>query len=1136
MKLQGTSFRLSASDLAGYLNCKHLIFLERAVASGELDRPKIWDPLLEVLWERGSQHERSYVDYLAEQGFKAVRIEGLDITPEAVAATSAAMEAGAEVIIQAALQHEDWVGRADILMRVEKPSSLGAWSYEAVDTKLARDTKGGTVLQLCLYSELLARVQGAAPEFMYVVPPWTGFEPQRFRVTDYAAYYRRVKGGLHAALAEDGETYPDPVAHCDICRWRFNCDQRRRDDDHLSLVAGISKVQISELNRRGILTMAALATMPLPLDWKPDRGSAHSYSRVREQARLQIESREAGEVKFETMPVEEVFGLSRLPTPNEGDIFLDFEGDSFVGEHGLEYLLGYQFCDQDGVATYRAHWALSREEEKAAFEAFIDFVMARWAAHPDLHIYHFGGYEHGALKRLMGRYATKEEELDQILRGGLLVDLLTVVRQGVRAGVESYSIKRLEPLYHFERNTSLPDANLALTRLQTSLELGDPDGIHSQDRDTVESYNRDDCASTKYLRDWLEQLRSEVIAQGVHISRPEQGDSSAGESVAEWLAIITPLREQLTAGVPVDPTERTAEQHGRWLLGNMLDWHRREEKAIWWEYFRLRDLPDDELLDEKGGLAGLTLVDTVGGTAKCPVHRYSFSPQDLDLRVDDELRMPGSGDCLGTIEALSLSEQTIDIKKRSALAGVHPDALYRHRLIRGQEMADARVRLAQHVIDNGLEGDGPFQAARDLLLRQAPRIGDCSPIQLDSESTLDAGKRVAPLIEVGILPIQGPPGTGKSFTGGHMACELVGKGKTVGIVANSHNVIRNLLDKVIEAADETGIDVRCIQKPKMKEADSHRLTITTKNPDVFSALQSKACQVAGGTAWLWSRPEAFESIDVLFVDEAAQMSLANVIAVTQCAKTVVLLGDPQQLDQPMQGSHPEGTDSSALDHILNGKQTISSELGLFLGETWRLHPNICTFTSELFYEGKLHSKDGLQQQVIGSAGTAGGAGLRFIAVEHTGCQNCSPEEAAVIAELVEAIVAEGADWTDREGEQRPLTLDDILIIAPYNAQVFEIQRRLPKARVGTVDKFQGQEAPLAIYSLTTSSHTDAPRGMEFLYSLNRLNVATSRAKCVSILVGSPRVFEAECRTPRQMQLANAFCRYLEVVTDQLPAS
>ena len=287
--------------------------------------------------------------------------------------------------------------------------------------------------------------------------------------------------------------------------------------------------------------------------------------------------------------------------------------------------------------------------------------------------------------------------------------------------------------------------------------------------------------------------------------------------------------------------------------------------------------------------------------------------------------------------------------------------------------------------------------------------------------------------------------------------------------------------------------------------------------------------MGGGTAWLWAREDASDAVDVLFVDEAAQMSLANVLAVSQAAKTVVLIGDPQQLNQPTQGSHPDGTGVSAYDHVLAGEQTIPTDRGLFLEETWRLHPDICAYTSELFYEGKLSSRAGLEELVIKASGPISGSGLRFLPIEHEGNQNCSTEEARALAVLVNGILQSSATWVDRDGQERPVTLEDIVIIAPYNAQVFEIQGCLPSgARVGTVDKFQGQEAPIAIYSTATSSHADAPRGMEFLYSLNRLNVATSRAKCMSIIVGSPQLFEVECRTPRQMQMANAFCRYVEM--------
>lgn len=1129
MKLVGEAMRFSSRDLAGYIACDHLVALELQVANGQVSRPKPWDPSLEALWERGFRHEQEFIDSLAGEGLDMATIEGVDIDDAAVDATLAAMADGVDVIVQAALRLGDWVGRADVLHRVEVESALGPWSYEVYDTKLSRETKSATILQLCLYSEMLADMQGRLPETMHVVAPWTDFLPQSYRLAEFSAYYRRVRSGLESAIANGGQadTYPHPTAYCDICAWRGECANKRRADDHLSLVAGISSLQIAELKAHAIETVEALAAMPLPMPWSPARGSRQSFERVREQARIQIESRNAGVLAFETLPIVAGFGLGALPEPSAADIYLDFEGDSFVGEHGQEYLLGYSYIGESGTLEYVELWGLTRHDEKVAFETFIDFVMARSAANPGLHIYHYGAYEVSALKRLMGRFATREEELDQILRRRLMVDLLSVVRHAIRAGVESYSIKKLEPLYGFERRTDLPDANLALTRLQTGLELGDLDDISAEDRATVASYNRDDCVSTSRLHDWLEVLRAQALARGEAIDRPQPGDGAPNEKVAEWLARVTPLIEALTADVPADVADRTPAQQARWLMANMLDFHRREDKAAWWEYYRLSDLDAEDLLEEKAGLSGLSLQASVGGTTKCPIHRYAFPPQETDLRPGKKLKAEG-GQSLGTVDAISIAGRTIDIKKTGAFADIHPAAAFMFDFVDSKPMMEALVRIAESVIATGIEGNGPYLPARDLLLRRLPRCSDGGAIRADHEEPLEAALRIAKVIKEGVLPIQGPPGAGKTHTGASMIVELVALGKRVGIVANSHAVVRNLINKVIELADDKQAKLICVQKPGEKEADSHRLKIAGKAADLIQALQDD-CHVGGGTAWLWSAPEARGCVDVLFVDEAAQMSLANVLAVSQAAGALVLLGDPRQLDQPMQGSHPEGTDTSALDHVLQGARTISGEQGLFLDETWRLHPDICAFTSEQFYDGKLHSRAGLEGQAVLS-GPATGSGLRFIAVEHVGNHNCSPEEADVIARLVNEILGSGATWLDADGVQAPITLQEILIITPYNAQVYEIQQRLPLARVGTVDKFQGQEAPIAIYSMATSSHADAPRGMEFLYSLNRLNVATSRARCLSFLVCSPEVFEAECRNPRQMQLTNAFCRYLELAS------
>ena len=526
----------------------------------------------------------------------------------------------------------------------------------------------------------------------------------------------------------------------------------------------------------------------------------------------------------------------------------------------------------------------------------------------------------------------------------------------------------------------------------------------------------------------------------------------------------------------------------------------------------------------------MTFIGEVGGTSRAPIHRYNFPVQETSLRGGEKLKTNG-GDDLGSLTAIDSQSRTIDIKKMGRTSDIHPLAAFAHDIVPAGSLKEALLRIGRHVADTGIDGEDDYRVARNLLLREPPYL-DGEPVRKTGETALDAAIRIVRRGHFGVLPIQGPLGSGKTYTGGRLICELVRNGARVGITANSHKVIVNLLNSAMEAADELGVELRAVRKPggSDTEPEDSRITRQTAYPKFFSDLAGD-CQVGAGTAWLWSRPEAQNTVDVLFVDEAAQMSLANVLAISHAAPNMVLLGDPQQLDQLIQGTHPDGIAVSALQYLLGDRATIEPSRGLFLEETWRLNPEICRFTSEAFYEGKLQSRPGLDGQRIVSSGPLDGAGLRFLPVIHSANQSSSDEEAACVANLVNWLLREGASWIDQEGVERVLTLDDILIIAPYNAQVFNIQERLPGARVGTVDRFQGQEAPIVVYSMTTSTPEDAPHVMEFLYSLNRLNVATSRARCVCVLVGSPDLFSPECRTPRQMQLANALCRYGELATE-----
>ena len=980
-------------------------------------------------------------------------------------------------------------------------------------------------------------------------------------------------------------TYPEPVEHCDVCRWAPQCRARRKADDDLSRVAGATTRQRRALKACGVATRRGLATLAVPLSEQLDGVSAPALGRIRDQARIQVESEDAGEIRYELLPLERGEdgepvpgrGLLGLPAPSHGDLFLDLEGDPFALEDGVDYLFGIlepALAEDDprwaaggpgdgtgAVPRFHAIWSLDDERrvtwaaEKAAFERTVDLIMDRWAADPAMHVYHYAAYEHTALGRLAQRHGTREAEVDRLLRGEVLVDLFRIVRQGLRAGVESYSIKRIEPLYALVREVDLKDAGSSIVAFETWLELGPDDPVEDGARILagIEGYNRDDVLSNWRLRDWLEERRAELERrEGRTFGRPALDDGASSAALTEKELRVAALMEQLAGDVPADPTERAQDPdgNGRWLLAQLLAWHRREDKAAWWRYFELLKLTEDELREEKEPLAGLVPVGEPRPEKRSLVWTLAYPDQDHkidpDSTVDDPATRKGAGDVVAVDEV----NRRIELRRGPKLAGTAlPTALIPVEVIPTGELAESLLRTGDWVARHGLTdpffvpaGAPDLGAARALLLRRKPGAAPGTRLVGRVERPLDAAVRLAPLLDGRVLPIQGPPGSGKTYTGAHMIVALAQLGRKVGVVANSHKVIGNLLDTVDAVAGEWAAEgrlrrpVRIGQKPKNGQSPSFAQAIVLgDNADVARRLRDDELDVVGAVSWTWARSEMASPdpvLDVLVVDEAGQLSLANVMACAPAARGIVLLGDPQQLDQPTQGAHPPGAERSALGHVLGDRATIAPDEGLFLGETWRLHPDVCRYTSAAFYENRLRPVAGLERQAVVGAGSLAGTGMRHVPVAHEGNATDSDEEADAVAELVRELLASRAEWIDREGVRRRVGIDDIVIVAPYNAHVAAIEKAFARADlgvpfVGTVDRFQGQERPVSIYAMGTSAPEDAPRGMEFLYSLNRLNVATSRARCVAAVVCSPALLRVACRTPRQMQLANGLCLAVE---------
>jgi predicted RecB family nuclease len=1137
---------VSATDLVNHLECPHLSHLDREVASGLLELEQTRTDTAELLSQKGDEHEASWLEQLRADGREIVEIPTPPNTlaglQEAAQATADAMRAGAEIIYQGALLDGRWRGYSDFLERVEQPSpKLGDWSYEVVDTKLARRTKAYYLVQLCVYSELVGAIQGRMPEQMHVVLGTR--QRDTFRVAEFAAYVSHLRTRFEARLA-DGfqDTYPEPVEHCSLCRWSDHCDARRVEDDHLSLVAGMGAAQTMRCADAGIATVAQLAQAGA--EDRPRRIGAATFERLRQQARLQVAERESGQSSYELLEPEEetepARGFHLLPEPSPGDLYFDIEGDPFY-EDGLEYLWGVTRVASDGEPEFRAFWGRDRAEEKRAFEGFIDLVMEQLAIHPDLHVYHYAPYEPTALKTLMGRHATREDEVDQLLRNKVLVDLYSVVRQGIRISKPSYSIKKVEAFYMPAREAAVTDGGDSIVRFEEWLENGDDSLLEA-----IERYNEEDCESTVLLHRWLLGLRAQCEAQyGVTLpwrASVPTGPPEADEASAEVVALQRPLLED----IPDDPGERSDEEQSRWLLAQLLDYHRRDEKPGWWEFFSRFDKSLDELeTEDSEALAGLTAVgDPVAlpAPSRSSIYTMSFPSQEHKIsrgtfvdpttaRVDPETGVLDPFSATRFKVARVLDDQgVVEIIRATARQGESlPVALIPATHYGSELQRAALLDVATEVVAHGLDGGGDHLAARSLLTRALPRT-TATHAGGSLQGDLAFTTRIAAGLQDSHLFIQGPPGSGKTYTGAQLILSLLEAGHRVGVTANSHKAIHNLLHEIEKFAGERDVAFRGLQKCV---GEGSRFESKLDDPLIEVSDSNKAfptpegVELMAGTAWLWCREEMRASVDYLVIDEAGQISLADALALSTAASNVILLGDPLQLAQVSQGTHPPGAGRSVLEHMLGDDGTIPPERGTFLDHTRRMHPDVCRFVSEVVYEDRLQALPEMANQSVASPGLTG-TGVRYVPVSHEANTRSSIEEAEAIAREV-ALLLDGGTFTNKDGVTRELCAKDIMLVTPYNAQVRCLRDKLPDGvEVGTVDKFQGREAAVVFFSMATSSGAEIPRNVEFLYSRNRLNVAVSRARCLAVLVCSPELMHIKCRSAEQMRLVNALCRLVDL--------
>lgn len=1101
----------SPSDLVTFLECSHASYLDVQSLTEPLARKKA-DATRQLLRRRGIEHEQAYLQHLRDSGNHVLEIPAKRSLEARAHLTLEAMQAGADVIYQGAFLDEPWCGYADFLVKCETASSLGAYSYEVLDTKLAQTARPRHIVQLCMYSALLARLQGLRPAYMHL---YSGAgEKQRFRVSDFFAYCSHARQNFEHYMENlPGDSYPVSCAHCSLCDWQEHCAARWEADDHLCRVANIRRSQIDRLHTADIRTAAQLAAMPR--DSEVPGLNAQVLARLRSQAALQGERAATGESRFEMIPCPAGKGLARLPAPDPGDLFFDMEGDP-LHPGGLEYLFGVHHM-HGREETFEMFWAHDHAQEKQALQDFMRFLDAHLADHPHAHIYHYNHYETTALKRLSCRYAVCEEALDALLRAQKFVDLYPVVRESIRTSEPGYSIKHLETFYMQKRDNTVAtaaDSMLTYSRWRATRE----DAL----LDEIAEYNQADCISTRLLRNWLAELRPagmpwQTPQSDTETERVRHDPEHAGR--AELQAHLGRLQDGSQA----------LGTH----LSHLLEFHKREAKPQWWSRFERQNKYEDELIDDAECLAALQQTGAPETEWPYRTYTFGFPPQESKLKVGQTVVDARTLETAGVIVGLDEARSVVRIRRKAdqgplpAYFSAGPERPIDNRGIRS-----AMYRCARHVVTHA----GRPHVASELLQRRIPRIRGKTaghPI-VDAPRTQARIVQAVTRLDHSYLFIQGPPGSGKTYVSARIIVELLKDGRKIGITSNSHKAIHNLLARVTEIAGRERFRFRGVKKATRGSDETFFEDASVCNETRTEDIDLGA-DLFAGTAWLFSHAHLQGQLDYLFVDEAGQVPMANVMAMAMSTENIVLAGDRMQLAQPVQGIHPGESGLSVLEFLLGERSTVAPERGIFLDQTYRLVPGICSFVSEAFYEGQLVSHESARQRsLVLHDSDLPSEGIVMIAARHAGCSRKSVEE----GEILEARYMEllGQTFRDKDGSTRPIDMQDILVVTPYNVQVNYLRTRLPQgARVGTVDKFQGQEAAVVLISMVTSSAEELPRNFEFLYSRNRLNVALSRAQCLAIVIASPKLLEVPCRTIEQMKLASIFCHLNDYAVHASPA-
>jgi len=1106
----------SPSMLKKFLSCKYIIFNEVNEKKLGLKRREIG--LSDALrMEKGNLHEERYFQELKRKHKKVIDLKELDITrEEKFSKTLEYIKEGYDVIHGGYLKYQEWIGEFDFLIKATNQNSkLGNYNYEVADTKNSIRPKVDHVAQIAMYAYMLEPAQGVLSKNFYIILRDDNVEVVPLKYVN--EFFKYNKDRYEKFLKNELDTVkPEKCSHCPICDWLDVCEKKWKDDDHLNQVGGINKNYIKKLVNVKIDTATKLAN--LDDDKKIEDIKPHISKRLITQAKLQKEYERTGISvhKIYEENINNKKGFNLLPRPSESDIFFDFESvEDHVYLGGLEYLFGIYY-KENKKEVFKPLWGHNRNEEKKNLINFFIFLKEHFEKYPQAKIYHYGSYEVTALNKLTSRHNINNDLMAHYLIEKKFVNLLNVIRQGVQISENSYSIKNIEKIYGFKRKGDVKKASISSDYYAKWTETNDQKLL-----DEIESYNYEDCVSTLKLLDWLLKIKPKNTEWLV----PEKENVEDREFETN-LKNANELLKNL----------QTKDAELKQVMLDILGFFRREQKSEWREHYERLEKTNEELIDDLECIGDMTLVGEPEKKVKSFIYTYTYENQEHKLRQGKKVTVLNhfiEGKTItSTIEDLDHVNRIIKLKR-----GVSSGSLGSNISI-GPSSPTGILDLEKctyKFIGDLVNGTNKFKAIIEILKKEIPDIKGIK--HGDKILKTDNFENELPKILLNLnqsyLYIQGPPGSGKTYQAGNAIIELIKNKKKVGITGNSHKVIHNLIKRVEEFAVEKNVKFKGLKAGRkddpetVYESDFFETSSTKTKFTNAVDIEDNEYFLFAGTKFHFSSIDYDQKLDYLFIDEAGQLSISDLVAIGIVSKNIVILGDQLQLSQPIKGAHPGKSGLSILDYLLENIDTIPDTKGVFLNKTYRLHPLINNFASENFYESRLICREENKNRKIhfNKDCMIQSEGIHYIPMHHKDNTQICTEEGEVVKKLFKQII--GLDFTDIDDKKRKLTIKDILVISPYNAQVNYLLSILEKgARVGTIDRFQGQEAVVNIISFTSSDTDSITRNKEFFFSRNRLNVAITRAQCASILLLNPNLVDFYPTTIDQVKLLNNFYKII----------